>query len=63
MPPAPISLNAPVAEPPFETTPEIVAPLGLGAVDVSADDGWVASAMTGDFDDPPQPAARRATSV
>jgi hypothetical protein len=45
-----MSLNAPVAEPPFETRPAIVAPLaevGAGVVF----DGCAASGIAGDFDE------------
>ena len=50
MPPAAISINAPVAEPPFETRPEIVAPLVEEPGD-AVDEGCAASGIDGDFEE------------
>ena len=53
MPPAAISINEPVAEPPFETRPEIVAPLetvGADPPDAVAE-GCAASGIDGDFEE------------
>jgi len=52
MPPAAISINEPVAEPPFETRPEIVAPLEtVGASPAAVDEGCAASGIDGDFEE------------
>jgi len=52
MPPAAISINEPVAEPPFETRPEIVAPLEtFGADPPAVDEGCAASGIDGDFEE------------
>jgi len=49
MPPAAISISAPVAEPPFETRPEIVAPLVEEPGD--AGEGCAASGIDGELEE------------
>jgi hypothetical protein len=53
MPPAAISINEPVAEPPFETRPEIAAPLETVGADPpdAVDEGCAASGIDGDFEE------------
>jgi hypothetical protein len=51
MPPAAIGINEPVAEPPFETRPEIVAPLELVEPPDAVDEGCAASGAEGDFEE------------
>src|SRR6516162_6278320 len=50
MPPAPMSCSIPEAEPPFETTPEIVAPLELEFAPDAVGEGCAPSGAAGDGD-------------
>jgi hypothetical protein len=64
IPPAASSINEPVAEPPFETRPEIVAPLEAGGGDPpDVDEGCAGSGIDGDFEELHATAVRRPTTT
>jgi hypothetical protein len=65
MPPAASSINEPVAEPPLETRPEIVAPLEAVGADPpdAVDEGCAASGIDGDFEELHATAVRRPTTT